>query len=322
MTTSVTSVQGSILIVDDTPENLYLLSDILEVKDYVVHTAANGRLGIAAALEWCPDLILLDIMMPDLDGFKVCAHLKEDARTRDIPVIFLSALSEISDKIRAFAVGAVDYITKPFQMQEVLARVETHINVYKLRKSLEERNAQLQQEIAERKRVEAELQAQNAELDAFAHSVAHDLKNPLTASLGFAELLQMHYAQLPADFVLDRLAAITRNGKRMVNIINALLLLSSVRQMSDVPITPLDMKEIVAEALARLEAQVQGSEAQIQLPQAWPLALGYAPWVEEVGRGVMLGSSVRVGGSTSTGATAVSVAVGMLAVAVSNAAWA
>lgn len=288
--------KGNILIVDDTPENLSLLSDILEMKDYGVRTAANGQSGINEAKSNLPDLILLDIMMPDLDGFKVCAQLKSDPTTRDIPVIFLSALSEIADKVRAFGVGGVDYITKPFQMQEVLARVDAHVSVYKLRKSLEERNAQLQQEIAERMRVEDELSAQNAELDAFAHSVAHDLKNPLTSLIGFAELLQTHYSQMPPDFVLDRLAAISRNGKRMVNIINALLLLSSVRQMSDVALSPLDMRVIVAEVVGRLEAQVQASEAQVKLPESWPVVIGYAPWVEEVWANY-LSNALKYGGT-------------------------
>ena len=118
--------QADILIVDDTPVNLRLLSQILDEQGYQTRPVPDGRLALAAAQAKPPDLVLLDIRMPDMDGYQVCAQLKDDARTKDIPIIFISALDAVEDKVKAFTVGGVDYITKPFHVEEVLARVRTH----------------------------------------------------------------------------------------------------------------------------------------------------------------------------------------------------
>jgi len=138
--------RGNILVVDDTPANLRLLAGILTDHGYAVRPVPNGKLALWGARGTMPsDLILLDIVMPDMDGYEVCQQLKADERTRDIPVIFLSALDDVSDKIRAFSVGGVDYITKPFQEEEVLARVRAHLMLRTLQKAIEERNAQLEE---------------------------------------------------------------------------------------------------------------------------------------------------------------------------------
>jgi len=134
-----------ILIVDDTPENLRLLSGLLAGRGYEVRPVPSGRLALTGARALLPDLILLDIMMPDMSGYEVCERLKADGHTRDIPVIFISALNETPDKLRGFTVGGVDYITKPFQEQEVLARVETHLRLRTLQKTVEEKNARLEE---------------------------------------------------------------------------------------------------------------------------------------------------------------------------------
>ena len=122
----------NILIVDDTPANLQLLAQLLNEQGYHVRPAPSGSLALKSAQRQPPDLILLDIMMPGMDGYEVCRQLKADDRTKEIPVIFLSALSETLNKTRAFSAGAVDYITKPFQAEEVLARVKTHLTLYGL----------------------------------------------------------------------------------------------------------------------------------------------------------------------------------------------
>ncbi|WP_204104139.1 MULTISPECIES: adenylate/guanylate cyclase domain-containing protein [Spirulina sp. CCY15215] len=124
---SVTEKANNLLIVDDTPANLRLLSTMLGGKGYKVRSVMNGQMAIKAAQAKPPDLVLLDINMPQMNGYEVCTHLKEDERTRDIPVIFLSALDDVLDKIKAFTVGGVDYITKPFHLEEVLIRVQNHI---------------------------------------------------------------------------------------------------------------------------------------------------------------------------------------------------
>lgn len=150
----VSTRRSDILIIDDTPENLNLLSTMLTDQGYKVRSVTKGPTGLRGAQAAPPDLILLDVNMPQMNGYEVCQHLKADERTRDIPVIFISALGDVLDKVKAFSVGGVDYITKPFQVEEVLARIETHLTIRQLQKQLQQQNTQLQQEIQERKRAE------------------------------------------------------------------------------------------------------------------------------------------------------------------------
>jgi two-component system NarL family sensor kinase len=163
----------TILIVDDIPENLQLLAGMLSEHGYIVRLAPDGQLALQFVQSNPPDLILLDILMPDMDGYGVCKELKTSLTTQDIPVIFISALHEVFDKVKAFSVGGVDYITKPFEVREVLARVENQLRLRRFSKQLLEQNARLSQEIEERKRIERErkraqeaLQASEAELQA------------------------------------------------------------------------------------------------------------------------------------------------------------
>ncbi|XWK89423.1 MAG: response regulator [Phormidium sp.] len=148
---------NSILIVDDTPENLNLLSGMLSGAGYKVHLAPSGKIALKFIETNKPDLILLDIMMPQIDGYEICKQLKSSPVTQDIPVIFLSALQEVFDKVKAFSLGAVDYITKPFECQEVLARIENQLRLRRLSKQLSEQNDRLSQEIQQRKQIEEEL---------------------------------------------------------------------------------------------------------------------------------------------------------------------
>jgi two-component system cell cycle sensor histidine kinase/response regulator CckA len=156
--------KASILIVDDTPSSLHLLASILTRQGYHVLSASDGPSGLSLAQAEPPDLILLDVMMPCMSGYEVCEQLRENERTRDVPVIFISALDQVLDKVKGFSLGGVDYITKPFHPREVLARVETHLDLQGLQKSLQERNAQLQQEINTRRQAEETLRQRNREL--------------------------------------------------------------------------------------------------------------------------------------------------------------
>ena len=153
-----------ILIVDDTPDNLRLLSTMLASHGYQVRKAINGNLALQGAEIAPPDLILLDINMPQMNGYEVCQKLKLSENTKEIPVIFISALDDVLEKVKAFQVGGVDYITKPFQVEEVLVRVENQLSIRSLQSKLQEqarelhdRNSRLQQEIAERQRAEEEI---------------------------------------------------------------------------------------------------------------------------------------------------------------------
>lgn len=147
------SSKGRILAVDDTPASLRLLTDILHSEGYEVRSAIRGELALHAAQNSPPDLVLLDIRMPEMDGFEVCRRLKETPTTRDIPVIFVSAISETDEKVRGFEVGAVDFVTKPYQRDELLARVRTHLELNRLRHHLEDavRERTIELEESERK---------------------------------------------------------------------------------------------------------------------------------------------------------------------------
>jgi len=164
-TTKETPPAGDILIVDDTPANLRLLYGMLNEKGYKVRMAPSGNMALKSAQAIPPDLILLDIKMPNMNGYEVCEQLKADLRTREIPVIFISSLDQTEDKVKAFSFGGVDYITKPFRVEEVLARVKTHLELHSLQQKLSAANLQLQEsnnrlkaEIEKRAQIEATLQ--------------------------------------------------------------------------------------------------------------------------------------------------------------------
>jgi two-component system sensor histidine kinase/response regulator len=296
--------RGNILIVDDAPLSLRLLSQMLVDEGYQVETAIDGMQALEAVRHTCFDLILLDIMMPEMNGYEVCERLKEDERTRDIPIIFLSVLGETKDKINAFTVGGMDYVTKPFHVKEVLARIGTHVALRNLQKQLQEANRKLERQIKE-------LQARNEELDAFAHTVAHDLRGHLTSIIGFAEALEGIYITLPEDEVQESLRSIARSGRKMDTIIEELLSLAELRQAEKVKMEPLDMASIVNAAHKRLSAVLDEHQAEIISPHTWPAALGYAPWVEDVWvsyiSNAIEGSSqpvrIELGATTEVGST-------------------
>lgn len=281
---------GNILVVDDTPANLRLLVSILTEQGYKVRPASSGPLALMGARAAPPDLILLDISMPDMNGYQVCEALKADPCTRDIPIIFISALDQTEDKVQAFVLGGVDYITKPFQFEEVLARVRTHLTLHQLQRQLVTANQELQaanQELAAANQAlaqaNAELAASNADLDAFAHTVAHDLKNPLTTIIGFSRLLESRLSHFSPETLRENLQRITQTGYKMQEIINALLLFASVRQESQpVEAGPCHMATIVQEALQRFELQIREQQAEVITPPTWPVAVGQPAWVEEV----------------------------------------
>jgi signal transduction histidine kinase len=266
-------IRASILIVDDTPANLRLLSQMLADHGFKVRVANSGTRAIEAARANPPDLILLDIIMPDLDGFETCQKLKSDPLTCDIPVIFISALDATNDKLNAFRSGGVDYITKPFQFEEVLARVQTHLALRSLQSQLQITNRELAGKVNE-------LQIQNAELDAFAHTVAHDLKNPLHLIMGYSTLMARGEVDLTTEGS-DYAGIILMTARKVNDIIESLLLLAGVRK-HEVAFEELDMEQIVQDALATLAPLISDCSGQVILPDAWPTAYGYRPWVEQI----------------------------------------
>jgi len=196
------ALKGNILIVDDTPENLRLLSNVLTERGYKVRSVINGAMALMGAKAAPPDLILLDINMPDMNGYEVCEVLKADEQTREIPVIFISALDEVLDKVKGFAVGGRDYITKPFQLEEVLARIENQLTIRNLQQQLQEQNQRLQQEISDREKAEQALRV-------FLHSISHDLRNPVTGMLMVLKnLLNRPWSVVSRDVPPERLSGV------------------------------------------------------------------------------------------------------------------
>ncbi len=166
----------NILIVDDLPDNLRLLSEVLKSEGYRIRPVPNGELALEVAEKEKPSLILLDIMMPGIDGFEVCRRLKANSRLKDIPVIFISALNHTEDIVKSLQIGGVDYITKPFQAEEVKARVNTHLQLY---------------------RQSRELHELNATRDKFFSIIAHDLRSPFNGFLNLTRMLAEDGGSMP-----------------------------------------------------------------------------------------------------------------------------
>jgi len=182
-----------IMVVDDTPDNLKLLQEMLGAKGYYVFASPDGKMALNAAATNPPDLILLDIIMPEMDGFEVCERLKADPALREIPVIFISALNQTTDKVKAFAVGGVDYVTKPFEFEEVHARVETHLKIRSLQRQLTAQNENLDRLVTERTQELARAYERLLELDRlkddFMRMISHEIRTPANGVLGIGEAL-------------------------------------------------------------------------------------------------------------------------------------
>jgi len=241
-----TKTKETLLIVDDIPTNLKVLLTYLHDLNYEVLVAQNGEDALEKIAYAKPDLILLDVMMPKMDGFEVCRRLKMDEKFRDIPVIFMTALTDTVDKVKGFEIGAVDYIVKPIQHEEVLARVTTHLSLISLQKLLKEQNLNLERKNADLirfketiERNNQELQKQNAKIKAFSRIITHDLKGTLLSLAntinGLAVTLNDKYlskSSNPEPAQISRL--IKQTSGEMIKTIDTLLLLTqSHNQESD-----------------------------------------------------------------------------------------
>lgn len=247
--------KGNILVVDDQPNNLRVLSSMLTKQGYHVRKALNGQIALTACQTALPDLILLDIMMPDMDGYEVCQRLKADEKTRDVPVIFISALDDVLDKVKAFSAGGIDYITKPFQIEEVLVRVTNQLTIQQLHRQLTEQNAQLQ-------KLNEELTRSNAELEQFAYIASHDLQSPLQAIVGYARILGWKYEKNLDDDAKRYIERIMNAGWRMTQLIEDLLAYSRVGTRTQ-EFKPTDCNTVLEEALGNLREEISSCGANI-----------------------------------------------------------
>ena len=245
----------SILMVDDNPANLQVLTSMLKQSGWRPRPVTSGQLGLQAARKEPPDLVLLDVNMPEMNGYEVCEQLKADARLADIPVIFVSALGATMDKVRGFAVGGVDYITKPFQLDEVKARVTTHLELRRQRRELQASYDKLRE--SERMR------------DSLVHMIVHDLRSPLTAISAYLELFgQAAKEKLGAETQEDVANALhaTRN---MIRMINGILDVSKMEaQMMKLDLRECDLVRVVGQSLDDLESLVGSRRLAFKPPAA------------------------------------------------------
>jgi len=232
-----TRKQPTIMVVDDAPDNLTVLEKMLREQGYRVVAFPRGDLALKAAARKPPDLILLDIMMPGMDGLAVCERLKADATLKEIPVLFISGLSETRDKIAAFSAGGVDYVTKPFQPEEVRVRVETHLTLRRQRQELQNAYERLR-----------ELESQR---DNLVHMIVHDMRSPLTVIAGNLELAQM--SALPDD-AADCLAEAFRAIRALVEMVSSILDVSKMEagQMT-LKLSAVDMGDLLSKALQSVD---------------------------------------------------------------------
>ena len=252
----------NILIVDDTAENLRLLASILGAQGYEARPVTSGRQALQAAERDPPDLILLDINMPQMNGYEVCLELKARERCRDVPVIFLTALGDVNDKVRAFEVGGVDYITKPFQVEEVLARVRTHIALRRVSRDLEQSYQRLHD--LEKLR------------DDLVRMVVHDMRSPLMVVSGHLQLLRANVGSMLGEHAVDLEAAL--QGARTLTVMAEDLL--DVSRLEDGKLAldrrVHDLGALASEVCRSLAVLDRGRVIEVEVRDAAPVACDVA----------------------------------------------
>jgi two-component system, sensor histidine kinase and response regulator len=270
---------ASILVVDDTLPNLELLSEMLKARGYRVRPVPSGDLALQAAQSNPPELILLDIHMPEMDGYEVCERLKADEKLQDIPVLFISGLSEITDKVKAFQVGGADYITKPFQFEEVEARVATHLELRRQRRQLLESFEQLQKLESLR--------------DDLTHMIVHDLRTPLTNIIGNLQTLQE--ADFDRELTQEFVPVAVEAGQTLLGMVNDLLDISKLEagQMA-LEMTEFPVAEVIEAALGSVRGLAEQKGLELSADVAPPDLRLHAD-EEKIRRALtnMLGNAVK-----------------------------
>jgi signal transduction histidine kinase len=282
------NLKEKILVADDTPSIAGFIASLLEENGYEAFTAFDGNEAVASANEYRPDLILLDIIMPDIDGYAICSILKTNSKTRDIPVIFMSGLNSSFDKIKAFKSGAVDYITKPIQSEELLARVKSHLNICRLNRELVETNRTLEEKISERTKSLEESNKKMADLNRqlelsvlkykeakdkaelaekikteFLANISHEIYTPMNAIVGFTDLVKEAQNESQRN---EYLAYIKSNAIKLLSVFNNILDFSQTLTGKTAPYFQKIKISDILEAVYKtnsLDAQAKGLEIVI-----------------------------------------------------------
>ncbi|HBK96474.1 MAG TPA: hybrid sensor histidine kinase/response regulator [Microcoleaceae bacterium UBA10368] len=254
------SERSIILIVDDNQTNLDVLFELLRNYGFKVLVALDGESAIEQTEYIHPDLILLDIMMPGIDGFETCRRLKADPPTRDIPIIFMSALSDTIDKVKGFQAGAVDYITKPFQHEEVLSRIETHLTIRSLQKKLQEKNAELAhlnqnlERLIEQKTKQLIDQEKTAIIGRLTQGMVHNLKSPLQVIQTSVDLIETKATKIQEDSFYNYTKYIIQSVTKINQIMDTLMIKSRKEQNQDLQLV--NINDLVQRELQLLEGNL------------------------------------------------------------------
>ncbi|MDF1512227.1 MAG: response regulator [Anaerolineae bacterium] len=282
-----------ILIVDDNPANLRLLSQLLTKHNYKVRAVLNGSQALTILDANPPDLILLDLMMPGIDGYEVCERVKAHPDGKNIPIIFISALGGVQDKVRAFQAGGADYITKPFQVEEIIARVETHLTLQKMQKQHNRDISELTARLGELDKEMQALEQKNEELSVYDQSVAHEMKKPLSFICTTTEWLQNSYNQLTTEQLTHFLGQITARAYQASNIIESLLVLA---QTDAIDVYPIDMYSTAQRSVEHLQELITERKARLIFPDSLPQAMGHTTLVTQVWENY-LSNAIKYGGN-------------------------
>lgn len=255
------SYDNSILIVDDHPHNLGILFDFLTESNFKVFVALDGESAIAQVEETHPDLILLDVMMPGIDGFETCSRLKANPLTKNIPVIFMTALSETVDKVKGFSIGAVDYITKPLQQEEVLSRIKTHLTLQNLQKQLQEKNEALTrlnqnlETLVETRTQQLIEQEKTAMVGRLTQGIVHNIKTPIQTIFFYKNIIENKSSKLSKSCLLTYLKKMANAAQQINHLLDNLMYKS--RMDRAIEATPVNLNDILQKELEFWDANFQ-----------------------------------------------------------------
>ena len=288
----------NILVVDDSQENVRLLSHVLKEEGYKIREANTGKEALQIVEKNLPDIILLDVMMPGMNGFEVCKKLKQGEATQDIPIIFLSAVTDTDSKVTGFEVGGVDYITKPFQREEVLARIDLHVRLKQLQHELEQKIEALEER-------EHRLNALNQRKDWLMRILSHDIRNPVTGIIGVAELLFNTSDSFNTTDKQDMYRSILQSGREIRNLVVDLLSKEYAEKgISELSISEVDLKSLIHDVIDLHRPTAMVKDIQFDLKEVRSLNLMVDPLKMDQVLGNLVSNALKFtpeGGTVSVG---------------------